>query len=78
MYSLDAWEYLPTLTLRLSNMKKYIQDIKVIETVEVNGCYLKEHRHQSERRRMLKLHFIYYERRIRKQRRQSLELDVQA
>jgi hypothetical protein len=57
---------------------KSIRDIKVIETIEVNGCYLKEHRYQSERREMFKLHFIYYERRLRKHRRQSLELDIQA
>jgi hypothetical protein len=67
----------PHLTLRLSNMKS-IQDIKVIETIEVNGCYLKEHRYQSERREILKLHFIYYDRRFRKHRRQWLKLDIQA
>ncbi len=68
----------PLLMLRLSNMKQSIQYIKVIETVEVNGCFLKEHRHHSERRQMLKQHFIYYERRSHNRRQQSLELDIQA
>lgn len=59
-------------------MKQSMKYIKVIETVEVNGCYLKEHRHHSERRNMLKLHFIYYERRSHNRREQSLELDIEA
>lgn len=59
-------------------MKQPTQYIKVIETVEVNGCYLKEHRYHSERRKMLKLHFIYYERRSHNRRQQSPELDIQA
>lgn len=59
-------------------MKQSMQYIKVIETVEVNGCYLKEHRHQNERRKMSKLHFIYYERRSHNRREQSLELDIEA
>ena len=59
-------------------MKQPTQYIKVIETVEVNGCYLKEHRHHSERRKTLKLHFVYYDRRLQNRRQQSIELDVEA
>ena len=58
-------------------MDQSLQYIKVIETVEVNGCYVEEHRCQSERRKMLKQYFNYYERRLCKHRRHSLELDIQ-
>ncbi|KGJ86597.1 hypothetical protein [Colwellia psychrerythraea] len=59
-------------------MSQSIEHIKVINTVEVNGCYLKEHRHHSERRKMLKLHFVYYDRRSHNRRQQSIELDIEA
>jgi len=58
-------------------MNKYPQYSNVIETVEVNGCYLEEHRCFSERRKTLKLHFNCYERRLRKHRRHPFQLDIQ-
>lgn len=57
-------------------MNQSLQYVKVIETVEVNGCYLAEHRYHSERRKSLKLNFTYYERRLCKDRRHSVDLDI--
>ena len=51
--------------------------INVIDTVEVNGCYLEEQRHHHERRKTLKAHFYRYERRFCKHRRHPVQLDIQ-
>ena len=58
-------------------MNQSPQYINVIDTVEVNGCYLEEHRCHSERRRSLKLHFNFYESRSGKHRRHLLQIDIQ-
>jgi hypothetical protein len=57
-------------------MNKSPKYINVIETIEVNGSYLEEHRRPRERRKTLKVNFNYYERRLRKHRRFRIQLDI--
>ena len=59
-------------------MNHFPRYINVVDTVEVDGCYLEEKRHLYERRKTLKPHFYRYERRLCKHRRHPVHLDIQA
>jgi len=58
-------------------MNRASKYIKIIDTVEVNGCYLEEHRSHIERRKRLKKHFNIYERRAYKHRRHLFKIDTE-
>lgn len=49
----------------------------IIDTVEVNGCYLEEQRRNSERRRTSQKNYTIYERRAYKHRRHPLKIDTE-